>query len=184
MISDVAEFLAARKLLEAEVEYVRQRGLALPESIRIGSMVEVPALLWQLPTLLRHTDFLSVGSNDLLQFFFASDRASGAVGNRYDSLSPAVLRAMGQIATACAVMGKPVTVCGEMAGSPLEAMALIGLGFRRLSMPPWSIGAIRAMIRSLDVSTLAQTLQMMQNSTWHSVRHPLRHYAMDHGVIL
>jgi phosphotransferase system, enzyme I, PtsP len=146
--------------------------------------VEVPALLWQLPALLSAADFLSVGSNDLLQFFFASDRASGAVGNRYDALSPAVLRAMRAIALSSEKAGKPVTVCGEMAGSPLEAMALVGLGFRRLSMPPHAIGAVRAMVRSLDVAGLARMLDFMQDSTLHSVREVMRHYALDHGITI
>jgi phosphotransferase system, enzyme I, PtsP len=184
MVSDVAEFCQAKKLLLKEQRKRVEQGLPLPAHIAVGSMVEVPSLLWQLPALLAEVDFLSVGSNDLLQFFFASDRASGAMGNRYDALSPSVLRAMAEIARAATAHQKPVTVCGEMAGSPLEAMVLVGLGFRRLSMPPYAIGAIRTMIRSLHVGDLAETLRTMQDSAQHSVRETLRHYALDHAITL
>ena len=98
-------------------------------------MLEVPALAWQLPALLRRVDFLSVGSNDLIQFMFATDRGNPRLAQRYDVLSPSVLTLLRSIAEQCTAARVPVTVCGEMAGQPIEAMALAG---NRLPQPvPW-----------------------------------------------
>ena len=125
---------------------------ACPQPLRVGVMFEVPALAWQLDSLLPHVDFISVGTNDLLQFLFAADRGNSRLAGRYDSLSPALLR----LATFCGrarsrPAGVDVGVCGEMAGRPVEALALLAIGVRTLSMSPGSIGPVKAMIRSLDL---------------------------------
>src|SRR5690606_8952744 len=117
-----------------------------PSKLRIGAMIEVPSLLYELDALMPHVDFVSVGSNDLLQFLFAADRSNAHVGHRYDPLSVSALRALRHVVRTGAVHGVPVTLCGEMAGRPLEAMALIGLGFRTISMAPASIGPVKTMI--------------------------------------
>src|SRR4029079_11959636 len=106
-------------------------------------MIEAPSLIWHLDALLPMTDFVSVGTNDLMQYLFAADRGNPRVADRYDPLSPPALRALEQTQRACAETDTPVSVCGEMAGRPLEAFALVALGFERLSMPPAGGGAAR-----------------------------------------
>ncbi len=184
MVATVAEFLAAKRLLLKEQALLVQEGKPVPSVLKVGSMLEVPSLLWQLPELFAHVDFLSVGSNDLLQFVFAIDRGSALVGNRYDTLSPAVLNLLASISRGCEKACVPLTICGEMAGTPLEAMVLIGLGFRRLSMNPFAVGAVRAMLRSLHVGDLTQFLDRIRTSDSASVREQIRHYARDHGVVV
>jgi phosphotransferase system enzyme I (PtsP) len=152
--------------------------------VRVGAMLEVPALLWQLPALLRRVAFLSVGSNDLLQFLFASDRGNPRIAERYDSLAPAVLAFLRSIVGQCAAAGVPVTVCGEMAGRPLEAMTLIGLGFRSLSMTSTAIGPIKEMVRSLDLGDLRDYLATLEIAADHSLRGKLSTYARDHGIVI
>lgn len=180
MVATVAEFVAARALLDRALD--RTPVADRPASIRVGAMVEVPSLLWQLPALLPRVDFLSVGSNDLVQFLYASDRANPRLESRYDPLSPTVLRVFGELARACAAADVPVTVCGEMAGRPLQAMVLVGLGFRSLSMAPPSIGPVKAMIRSLDARLLGGYLTQLETSPAANLRARLRAYAKDHGV--
>lgn len=184
MVAEVAEFDAARAILELELDRARSRGEALPEILSIGCMLEVPALLFQLPQLLDRLDFLAVGSNDLLQFLFAADRGNVAVSDRYDILSPGALGMLREVVRACGVAGVPVSVCGEMAGQPLEAMALVGIGFRSLSMAASSIGPARMMVRSLDASDLAGYIDSLAGCSAHSVRTALRNYALDHGIAL
>jgi len=184
MIAEVAEFDAARALLDLELVRARARGEAPPSAIRVGTMLEVPALAWQLPALLARADFVSVGSNDLLQFLFARDRGSARLADRYDALAPAALACLADIAAAGARAGKPVTLCGEMAGRPLEAMALVGLGFRRLSMSPAAIGPVKAMLRSLDAGEIAALLRGLLAAPDHSLRARLAAFARDRDVAL
>ena len=150
MITEVAEFQAAKVLLDRE--FISEGGNVY---VRAGAMLEVPSLLFQLPQLLEQVDFLSIGSNDLMQFLFATDRGNPKLSDRYDTLSPAALTMLKGIAVQCLRTDTPVTVCGEMAGQPLEAMALIGLGFRRLSMASPGIGPVKEMARSLNVANLS-----------------------------
>jgi phosphotransferase system enzyme I (PtsP) len=118
-------------------------------------MVEVPSLLYQLDELLSRVDFLSVGSNDLVQFLYAVDRGNPRVAGRFDPLSSPVLRALKDVADKCLEHGKPVTVCGELASQPLGALALIALGYRSLSLTPSAMGPIKAMLLELDSSKAA-----------------------------
>ncbi len=184
MVAEVAEYMAARKLLEMEVSRARRRGEKLPDKIEIGAMLEVPALFWQLPTLLKHVDFLSVGSNDLFQFFFASDRGNPRLSGRYDVLSPASLSFLHALVRQCDARNVPVGLCGEMAGQPLDAMVLLGLGFRILSMPPPAIGPVKAMVLSLRLAELAGYLETLGDLPDHSLRDKFRAYAMDHEVAI
>jgi phosphotransferase system enzyme I (PtsP) len=121
-------------------------------------MIEAPSLLFQLEELLARVDFVSVGSNDLLQFLFAADRDNPRVSDRFDPLSPAALRALMRIADQANAAGVPATVCGEIAGRPLEAMTLVALGYRSLSMPPAAIGPVKAMLLSLDAAALRRAI--------------------------
>jgi phosphotransferase system, enzyme I, PtsP len=141
-------------------------------------------LLWQLPALLPHVDFLGVGSNDLLQYMFAADRSNSMVSNRYDPLSPGFLLMLRELVACCTIAQKPLTICGEMAGRPLEAMALLGLGVRRLSFVPSAHARIKRMMRSLPVQPLRDYLSSQLLRADPSLRCKLHAWAMDHGVVL
>jgi phosphotransferase system enzyme I (PtsP) len=182
MIAEVAEFDRARAIVDLELDRARDRGTAAPKTLRVGSMIEVPSLAFQLPALLERVDFVSVGSNDLFQFLFASDRANPRVSERYDPLSPAVFSFLRTVLDRCRDAGVPVGLCGEMAARPLDAMALIGLGFRDISVPPPVVGPTKMMIRSLSVEPLAQYISALYDLPHHSVRGSLRAFALDHGV--
>jgi phosphotransferase system enzyme I (PtsP) len=182
MIADVFEFEQARALIDREVALLEKHGRPQPSRLLVGVMVEVPALLWQLDSILPLVDFASVGSNDLLQFLFAADRANVRVADRFDPLSPPALRALRQVAQAAKTHGVPLTLCGEMAGKPLDAMALIGLGFRSLSMAPASVGPVKAMIRSLDTSNLQRVLDGLLEGHATSLREDLKSFAAESGV--
>lgn len=179
MITEVSEFLAARELFDKEVDGEGMRG-----RVRVGAMLEVPGLLFQLEQLLAEIDFLSVGSNDLMQFMFATDRGNPKLADRYDILSPGPLRMMASVIYKCRAADVPVSVCGEMAGRPLEAMTLIGLGYRRLSMAsPW-IGPVKQMTRSLDIGALSVALRPMLEGSDRTLRGKIREFALEHGVAL
>ena len=147
-------------------------------------MIEVPSLLWQLPAVLSRVDFVSVGSNDLMQYLFASDRGNPKLAQRYDPLSPPFLNVMRDLITRCASADVPISVCGEMAGRPLEAMALVGLGLRRLSAAPAAIGGLKTMIRSLEATALSDYLELLCASEQKSVRAGLKAFAKDRDVAL
>ena len=182
MVAEVAELVAARRILDMELRQLERRGQPSPSSLRVGAMLEVPALIWQLDGLCRLVDFVSVGSNDLMQFLFAKDRGNARLAERYDVLAPAALSCLAEIVRGADRGGVALSLCGEMAGSPVEAMALIGLGFRNLSMSPSAIGPVKAMIRTLDVAPLRQYLTDATRHTNHSLREKLREFARDHGV--
>ncbi len=152
MIATIDEFDAAKVLLDRERERARKLSLPQPKAVRLGAMLEVPSLLFDLEALLKRVDFISVGSNDLMQFLFAVDRDNSRVSNRFDELEPALLRALKKIADRCAAANVPVTLCGEMGGKPLSALALLALGYRSLSMSPARMGPVKAMVRSLDLA--------------------------------
>ncbi|MGI4949348.1 MAG: phosphoenolpyruvate--protein phosphotransferase, partial [Janthinobacterium lividum] len=155
MVSEPWEFDEARELFEAQRAWLAGRGRAGPAEVRYGAMLEVPALAEQFDVLLRRVDFVSVGTNDLTQFLFAADRANPKLAERYDWLSASILRFLARLVGPADAAGVPLAVCGEMGGRPLEAMALIGLGIRRLSITPAAVGPIKAMVRSLDAAALA-----------------------------
>ncbi|HYM03139.1 MAG TPA: phosphoenolpyruvate--protein phosphotransferase, partial [Stellaceae bacterium] len=184
MVAEQGEFDAARAVFDLELERSVARGLQLPESTEIGIMFEVPALLWELPQLLPKLDFLSVGTNDLVQFLFAADRSNARLSERYDPLSLSVLGPLREVVRACAAHDVPLALCGEMAGQPLDAMALIGIGFRNLSMAPASLGPLKAMIRSLELAPLQELLATLPSLPPRSLRGKLRDFARDHGVVI
>lgn len=170
LIASVDEFAQARDLVDLECDWALRRGWSLPSALRIGAMIEAPALLWHLDALLPQTDFVSVGTNDLMQYMFAADRTNPMVADRYDTLSPPFLNALARIQAACAESGTPVSVCGEMAGRPLEAFALIALGYQRLSAPAAGVGLVKRMILSLDVARAQKLFQPLLLRTSGSVR--------------
>ena len=184
MVAEVAEFEAAVAVLRIEQQRAMARGLTPPSELKVGVMLEVPALLWQLPALLPMVDFVAVGSNDLLQFLFASDRGNPRLAGRYDPLAPAILALFRGLVRECERHDVPLSLCGEMAGSPLDAMALLGVGFRTLSMAPSAVGPVKMMVRSLRLGPLEELLSSMQDSPDHSLRAKLAAFARDHDVII
>ncbi|WP_106640767.1 phosphoenolpyruvate--protein phosphotransferase [Allosphingosinicella vermicomposti] len=184
MVSEPWEFDEARNLVEGQRQWLAERKKPLPRAIRYGAMLEVPALAETLDLLLPKLDFLSIGTNDLTQFLFAADRAHPKLAERYDWLSPAILRFLRRVVRMANSHGVPVGICGEMGGRPLEAMALIGLGLRRLSITPIAVGQIKAMIRSTDLSVLAPAVNTLLDAPPADMRAELTALAEQQGVIL
>jgi phosphotransferase system, enzyme I, PtsP len=184
MVSSVGEIDAAKALIERERELLQRRGSQSPTRFRLGAMIEVPSILYELEMLLPRVDFISVGSNDLMQFLFAADRSNAHVANRYDPLSVSALRVLKQIIQVAARHDVPVALCGEMAGRPLEAMALVGLGYRSISMAPASIGPVKTMTLSLDARRLAKVMNAMLETRTGSLRKDLQRFAEAEGVEL
>ncbi|KPF78203.1 peptidase [alpha proteobacterium AAP81b] len=184
MVSEPWEFAEAKALVEAQREQLARAGAALPSDIRYGAMIEVPALIEALDSLLPMTDFVSVGTNDLTQFLFAADRANPRLADRYDWLSPAILRVIRRICREAGAARVPVTVCGEMGGRPLEALALMACGVERLSITPAGVGPIKAMVRSADLGRLSEAMQGWLDSPGCDVRAALSAAAAAQGVEL
>ncbi|KQM96654.1 phosphoenolpyruvate--protein phosphotransferase [Sphingomonas sp. Leaf25] len=184
MVSEPWEFEEARTIFEAQRDWLRERGRTPPTDIRYGAMLEVPALADVLDFLWPNLDFLSIGTNDLTQFLFAADRADPRLAVRYDWLSPAILRFLRRVTREAHAAGKPVAVCGEMGGRPLEAMALIAIGIDRLSITPAAVGPVKAMIRSLDRTAAMAQVESLLATPSRSLREPLEEWARANGVEL
>jgi phosphotransferase system enzyme I (PtsP) len=184
MIAEIAELERARVILDMELARAAEEGRALPGVIKTGVMLEVPALLWQLPALCERVDFLSIGTNDLVQFLFACDRGNPRLADRYDPLSMPMLALLREVIARTRDARVPLSMCGEMAGNPIEAMALIALGFRTLSMAAPAIGPVKTMIRSLDAAAVAAYLDEIAGRPDHSLRPRLDAYARDHNIAL
>ena len=184
LVAEVAEFRTARELVNRELDRVARIRQTPPRKVRVGTMLEVPSLAFQLPALLSSADFISVGSNDLMQFFFASDRGNPRLGARYDLLSPPMLSFLKTIVDASRSRGVPITLCGEMAGRPLEAMTLIGLGFRSLSMAPASIGPVKQMILSMNAGRVSNFMADLLGRSDHSLRDHLKQFAVNENVMI
>jgi phosphotransferase system enzyme I (PtsP) len=184
MVSDVNEFNRAHALIDREVERFRLLGQARPTQVLVGAMLEVPALAFMLPQLMRSADFVSIGSNDLLSLVFAVDRTNPRVSKRYDSLNPASLTLIRLIVQSAAENSGELSLCGEMAGRPLDAMALLGLGIRTLSMQPGQIGPIKVMIRSMHMGEVSAFVDRLCGRTDHSLRTRLSAFAAERGIAL
>jgi phosphotransferase system enzyme I (PtsP) len=184
MVASAAEFDAAKALVGREIAHLRRHGYAAPADVKLGAMVEVPALLWELDELARRVDFLSVGTNDLMQYLFAADRDNKRVAGRFDPLAPPMLRALKSIADAGRARAVPVTLCGELGGKPLTALALLAIGFRNLSMSPSSLGPVKAMLLGLDVGDATAYVGhlMSRNDGAASIRSDLAAYAERHQL--
>jgi phosphotransferase system enzyme I (PtsP) len=184
MITEIAEMVEARKIIDREIERFKQHDHEVPERVMVGAMVEVPALLWQLDELMTVSDFVSVGTNDLVQFFMASDRGNLRVSGRFDPLSAPFLRALREVVQAAEKADVPVTLCGELAGQPLAAMALIGLGYHSLSMAPASIGPVKAMLLGLDATPLTELLGdlLAKPAGQIDIRKELTDFAISNGL--
>jgi len=186
MVACCAEFDAAKGIVAREVAYLKKHGYATPSALELGVMIEVPSLLFELDAICAKADFLSVGSNDLVQYLFAADRDNKRVADRFDVLSPPALRALATIAGAGHAAGKPVTLCGEMGGKPLEALALAAIGYRSLSMSPASIGPVKATLIAADLAETEAFLTPLvgAHDGMPSLRAHLRDYAEKSGIPL
>jgi phosphotransferase system enzyme I (PtsP) len=184
MVSEPWEYEEARALFEEQLEWARKGHRAAPARIEFGAMLEVPSLAETLDRLLPRVDFLSIGTNDLTQFLFAADRADPRLAERYDWLSPAILRFLKRVIDASNGAAVPARICGEMGGRPLEAMALIGLGADKFSITPAAVGPIKAMVRSLDVAAIRTRMQQLLQKPPHDMRRALTDWARRHRVLI
>ncbi len=182
MVSEPWEFDEAKAIFEAQLQFLSGRKKLLPKRIRYGAMLEVPALAETLDILLPKIDFLSIGTNDLTQFLFAADRADPRLADRYDWLSPAILRFIRRVVVACREHEVDVAVCGEMGGRTLEALALIGIGVERLSITPAAVGSIKAMIRSVDSAELSNFMSEILVKPPKNMRAELQKWAANAGI--
>ena len=184
MVSEPWEYEQARALFEEQVEWARKAHRKLPKRIEFGAMMEVPSLAEMLDQLLPRVDFISIGTNDLTQFLFAADRSDPRLAQRYDWLSPAILRFLKRVIDAAKAADVTVRICGEMAGRPLEAMALIGLGAENLSITPAGVGPVKAMVRSLDASAIRSRLEQLLAKPPRDMRRTLGDWARRHNVVV
>ncbi|MCV0394060.1 MAG: phosphoenolpyruvate--protein phosphotransferase [Rhizobiaceae bacterium] len=186
MVTEIGEIFQARELIDREVRHLSRHGYDLPTLLKLGAMIEVPSLLWQLDELMGTVDFASVGSNDLFQFVMAADRGNAQIGDRFDPLSTPFLRVLKQIVKAGRAADVPVTLCGELAGRTISAMALIGLGFRSISMAPAAIGPVKAMLCELPVGKLEALLDdlVAAESGRLDIRAELSQFAADNSIPL
>jgi phosphotransferase system, enzyme I, PtsP len=184
MVSEPWEYEQARALVEHQREWLLSQRKKVPSGVRYGAMLEVPALAEVLDILLPKLDFLSIGTNDLTQFLFAADRAHPRLAERYDWLSIAILRFLDRVVRTCEAYQVPVGVCGEMGGRTLEAMALVGLGVRRLSITPASVGPVKAMIRAIDAAELQGLMRGLLDDGVVDVRGALTDWANERGIEL
>ena len=184
MVTTVDEFITARALFDKEMARAEKLKKKLPNKVEVGVMLETPSLAWSINAICDHVDFVSVGANDLMQFFFAADRDNVRVADRYDPLHPAALSILKFIALGCARNNVPVSVCGEIAGRPLEAITLIALGYNQLSMPVTGIGPVKAALLKLDVPDLAKTIapHMSIESGLSSLREIVQDYCTRNAI--
>src|SRR5690606_26351414 len=160
-------------------EFLRKTRHTLPEAIRYGVMLEVPSLAEMLDVLMPRLSFISVGTNDLTQFLFAADRANPKLAERYDWVSPSILRFLRRVVAA--TVGHPVQlgVCGEMGGRRLEALALLGLGIRRLSITPAAVGPIKELVRKVDTTEISKAMSGWLASPPDNLRTALQKWAEE-----
>jgi phosphotransferase system enzyme I (PtsP) len=182
MVSEPWEFDAACAVFEGQLRFLKQQKKQLPDAIRYGAMLEVPALAEQLDLIAPNLSFLSIGTNDLTQFLFAADRANPKLAERYDWLSPAILRFLRRVQLSLAGHQVDVTVCGEMGGRRLEALALMGIGIERLSITPASIGPIKELVRKVDLPEIREAMAGWLSAPPPSLREALTQWAQERGI--
>ena len=183
MVSEPWEFDAAKAVFEAQLSYLRGQKKVLPEAIRYGAMLEVPALAEQLDLLLPKLSFMSIGTNDLTQFLFAADRSNPRLAERYDWLSPAILRFLKRVLDGVQGHDVDVAVCGEMGGRRLEALALLGLGIRRLSITPAAVGPIKELVRRVDLGEVQAMMVKLLASPPPDTRAALLAWAAERDIL-
>lgn len=182
MIADIKELIEARKILDLELKNAEKNNFLLPASLHVGVMLEVPSLVWRLDHLLSEVDFISLGSNDLFQFFYAADRNNHHLINRFDPLMLSFVELLQYIIKRVKRSNKSITVCGEMASQPIEALALLALGFRSLSVTSSSMPAIQKMIQDIELKKVSHFVQNLIKIKREDFRNNLISYAIDHNI--
>jgi len=150
LVSTLSELRQARRLLADTMEDLQEEGLPFNRNLPVGMMVETPAAVVTLASFLPEVDFISIGTNDLIQYTLAVDRTNPEVGDLYSASEPAVLKLIEQSVAAASARDVPVSLCGQMSGSPLYVMLLIGLGLRSLSVPPSAVPEIKTVCRGVS----------------------------------
>jgi phosphotransferase system enzyme I (PtsP) len=186
MVTDAWEFSETRRIINKEIERLRNEGRPVPSDIKVGAMIEVPSLLWELDQLLPEADFVSIGSNDLVMFLTASDRANPRVARKYDPIALPRLRALRHIVDMADRYKVPITMCGELAGKPVEALALMAIGMTRLSMSPPSIGPIKEMIMGLELEPIRTAVHaaLLEGASGIGIRELLLDWAERQGLVI
>ena len=147
MISTLEEVQRLKRMVIRARQALEREGVPFGENIPLGVMLEVPAAALCIDALLEEVDFVSIGSNDLIQYLMAADRDNPKVAHLCEPFSPALMRLLNQVIQACNQRGTPVTLCGEMAGRPRCVLPLLGMGLRRMSMSPAFVPSIKEMVR-------------------------------------
>lgn len=182
MVSEPWEFDAAKAVFDEQLAFLRAQKKLLPERIHFGAMLEVPALAEVLDHLLPKLSFLSIGTNDLTQFLFAADRANPKLAERYDWLSPSIMRFLRRVIQSSVGSGVEIGVCGEMGGRRLEALALMGIGYRRLSITPAAVGPIKELVRKVDLSEISAAMTGWLAEPGSNLRAELSAWADARGI--
>ncbi len=182
MVSEPWEFDAAKEVFEDQLQFMRKSKRQLPASIRYGAMLEVPALAEVLDLMAPRVNFLSVGTNDLTQFLFAADRANPKLAERYDWLSPSIMRFMRRISQSLVGQNVDLAVCGEMGGRRLEALALLGIGYRRLSITPAGVGPIKELVRRVDLKEITEAMTEWLSDPDVDLRTELKAWADERNI--
>ena len=179
-ITELAEFQQARAHVLREIHREKSLGHIMPETVQIGAMMETPSLVYAPKAFFELTDFISIGGNDLKQFFFAADRENERVRRRYDTLNLSFLSFLEQIIARCAEHNTPLSFCGEDAGRPIEALALAALGLRSLSMRPSSVGPVKALIRRVNLEEARTLIHAARDRGDESARPALMEWLAQH----
>jgi len=183
LVTSPEEIVHARTVIDKEIDRARKLNEPVPETIRIGVMIEIPAAAWSIKRIGQHTDFLSVGGNDLAQFFFAADRENDRVASRYDYLSRAFVSFLKRTADDAKSVGVPISYCGEQAGDPLMALALIGIGFTNVSVAASAILPLKEMVRHVDQASLAKAIDgWLDEVDGRPLRSLMHDYAQDNNT--
>lgn len=182
MVSEVWEFDAAKAVFDEQLAFLRSKKKLLPEQIHYGAMLEVPALAEVLDLLLPKLSFLSVGTNDLTQFLFAADRANPRLAERYDWLSVPILRFLRRVVQGAVGTNVDLGVCGEMGGRRLEALALLAIGFRRLSITPAAVGPIKELVRKVDLAELSEAMTVWLGEPGINLREAMTAWAAERDI--
>jgi phosphotransferase system enzyme I (PtsI) len=171
MITTVEELRKLNMLVKETRSNLRREGVPFAEDVKTGVMVEVPAAAVCIEALLRETDFISIGSNDLIQYLVAADRDNPKVAHLCEPLSPSIFRVLHIVLEACQRTGTPVTLCGEMAGQPRSALVLFGMGLRRFSMSPAFVPTVKALLSSVTTAQAERfSHHVLQLSTSDEIR--------------
>ncbi len=184
MVTSAHEFRQAKAMLLDEVAWGQRRCYDGPSELRVGAMLETPAFAYALEDIAGEVDFVSIGTNDMLQFFHAADRMTPLVSERYPFVSRPVMRFLRQVFETCDRLSVPVSICGEGAGRPLEALCLMGLGYRSLSMPAGGIGPVKRMLRSLDLSKFGPAFAELLQKGDPALRNGVLELAELQGIVL